>query len=149
VCRLVIPIPTKGADAFPPNSFASNMLNILSIENPHSCTNCEDRQLASARCLDCVENLCDGCVMAHERIRQTKSHRVVSFEELQNNTVDESIRCPSFCKIHDREVWILHVSEVIRNFIFGKICVIKVYLSLEDLTMNPNREWQTHYQSVI
>jgi len=65
--------------------------------------------------------------MAHERIRQTKSHRVVSFEELQNNTVDESIRCPS-------------LSEVIRNFIFGKICVIKVYLSLEDLTMNPNRE---------
>ncbi|XP_066923887.1 E3 ubiquitin-protein ligase TRIM71-like [Clytia hemisphaerica] len=104
VCRLVIPIPTKGAEAFPLNSFATNMLNILAIESPHNCTNCEDRELASARCLDCVENLCENCVTAHERIRQTKSHRIVSFEELQNNTVDESIRCPSFCKIHDREI---------------------------------------------
>ena len=80
------------------------MLNILAVESPHNCTNCEDRELASARCLDCVENLCENCVTAHERIRQTKFHRIVSFEELQNNTVDESIRCPSFCKIHDREV---------------------------------------------
>lgn len=104
VCHFTIQIPTKGADAFPLNSFACNILNILAVENPHNCTNCEDRELASARCLDCVENLCVSCVTAHERIRQTKKHRIVSFEELQNNTVDESIRCPSFCKIHEREV---------------------------------------------
>ena len=103
-CHLVIPTPIKGVDAYPIDSFICNILNILAVEHPHDCTNCEDRELASARCLDCVENLCVNCVTAHERIRQTKTHSIVSFEELHNNTVDESIRCPSFCKIHGREV---------------------------------------------
>ena len=80
------------------------LLNILSVQNPTTCTNCEDRELANSRCIDCVENLCPNCVTAHERIRQTKGHKIISFEELQNNAVHDAIKCPSFCKIHAREV---------------------------------------------
>ncbi|XP_057317711.1 E3 ubiquitin-protein ligase TRIM71-like [Hydractinia symbiolongicarpus] len=103
-CSIDIPIPTKGMDAFPTNSFINNMLNILAVQNPTNCTNCEDRELATSRCLDCVENLCQNCVTAHERIRQTKGHNIISFEELQNNAVHDAIKCPSFCKVHDREM---------------------------------------------
>ena len=80
------------------------MLTVLAVRNPTKCTNCEDSAQASARCLDCVENLCAGCVYAHKRIRQTKEHRILSFEEIQANEVKDIIRCPSFCKTHPREV---------------------------------------------
>ena len=103
-CFADIPIPTKGVDAFPSHSFVNNLLNILAVQNPTCCTNCEDQAMASARCLDCVENLCPNCVTAHERIRQTKDHKVVCFEELQNNAIYDAMKCPSFCGIHDREV---------------------------------------------
>ena len=104
ICSVDFPIPIQGMDSMPSHSFANNMLNILSVQNPTTCTNCEDRELANSRCIDCVENLCPNCVTAHERIRQTKGHKIICFEELQNNAVHDAIKCPSFCKIHAREV---------------------------------------------
>jgi len=103
-CHVDSPIPIQGMDSLPSNSFANNMLNILAVQNPTTCTNCEDCELATSRCIDCVENLCPNCVTAHERIRQTKGHKIITFEELQNNAVHDAIKCPSFCKIHDREM---------------------------------------------
>ncbi|XP_065647014.1 E3 ubiquitin-protein ligase TRIM71 [Hydra vulgaris] len=103
-CTVEIQVDPTGLDAFPANSFAINMLNILAIENPTNCSNCEDRELANSRCLDCVENLCTRCVTAHERIRQTKGHKIITFEELQNNAVHDALKCHSFCKTHDREI---------------------------------------------
>ena len=104
ICRLVVPVPAKGIEAFPLNFFLNNMLTVLAVQNPTKCTNCEDSSQATARCLDCVENLCTNCVVAHKRIRQTKDHRILSFEEIQANEVKEIIRCPSFCSVHPREV---------------------------------------------
>ncbi|XP_068717865.1 E3 ubiquitin-protein ligase TRIM71-like isoform X2 [Montipora capricornis] len=80
------------------------MLTVLAVQNPTKCTNCEDSSQATARCLDCVENLCSNCVFAHKRIRQTKDHRILSFDEIQANEIKEIIRCPSFCSVHPREV---------------------------------------------
>ena len=80
------------------------MLTVLAVQNPTKCTNCEDSSQATARCLDCVENLCTNCVFAHKRIRQTIDHRILSFDEIQANEVKDIIRCPSFCSVHPREV---------------------------------------------
>ena len=80
------------------------MLTVLAVQNPTKCTNCEDSSQATARCLDCVENLCTNCVFAHKRIRQTKDHRILTFDEIQANEVKDIIRCPSFCSVHPREV---------------------------------------------
>ena len=99
-----IPVPAKGIEAYPLNFFVNNMLTVLAVQNPTKCTNCEDSAQATARCLDCVENLCAKCVYAHKRIRQTKEHRILSFEEIQANEVKDIIRCPSFCTVHPREV---------------------------------------------
>ncbi|KAL9955084.1 hypothetical protein ACROYT_G036359 [Oculina patagonica] len=103
-CQLVVPVPAKGIEAFPLNFFINNMLTVLAVQNPTKCTNCEDSSQATARCLDCVENLCTNCVFAHKRIRQTKDHRILSFEEIQANEVKDIIRCHSFCSVHPREV---------------------------------------------
>jgi len=99
-----VPVPAKGIEAFPLNFFINNMLTVLAVQNPTKCTNCEDSSQATARCLDCVENLCTNCVFAHKRIRQTKDHRILTFEEIQANEVKDIIRCPSFCSVHPREV---------------------------------------------
>ena len=104
ICQLVVPVPAKGIEAFPLNFFINNMLTVLAVQNPTKCTNCEDSSQATARCLDCVENLCTNCVFAHKRIRQTKDHRILTFEEIQANEVKDIIRCPSFCSVHPREV---------------------------------------------
>ena len=80
------------------------MLTVLAVQKPTKCTNCEDSSQATARCLDCVENLCTNCVFAHKRIRQTIDHRILSFDEIQANEVKDIIRCPSFCSVHPREV---------------------------------------------
>lgn len=104
ICQLVVPVPAKGIEAFPLNFFINNMLTVLAVQNPTKCTNCEDSSQATARCLDCVENLCTNCVFAHKRIRQTKDHRILSFDEIQANEVKDIIRCPSFCSVHPREV---------------------------------------------
>ncbi|XP_067045260.1 tripartite motif-containing protein 2-like isoform X1 [Acropora muricata] len=103
-CQLIVPVPAKGIEAFPLNFFINNMLTVLAVQNPSKCTNCEDSSQATARCLDCVENLCSNCVFAHKRIRQTKEHRILSFDEIQANEVKDIIRCPSFCSMHPREV---------------------------------------------
>lgn len=103
-CQLLVPVPAKGIEAFPLNFFINNMLTVLAVQNPTKCTNCEDSSQATARCLDCVENLCSNCVFAHKRIRQTKDHRILSFDEIQANEIKDIIRCPSFCSVHPREV---------------------------------------------
>ncbi|XP_017771655.1 PREDICTED: E3 ubiquitin-protein ligase TRIM71-like isoform X2 [Nicrophorus vespilloides] len=41
------------------------------------CTNCnEEGMLATSKCNDCREVLCDMCVLAHQRVRLTKDHRI-------------------------------------------------------------------------
>ena len=104
ICQLLVPVPAKGIEAFPLNFFINNMLTVLAVQNPTKCTNCEDSSQATARCLDCVENLCTNCVFAHKRIRQTVDHRILTFDEIQANEVKDIIRCPSFCSVHPREV---------------------------------------------
>lgn len=103
-CHGVVTVPAKGVDAFPLNFFVNNMLTVLAVQNPTKCTNCEDSAEASARCLDCVENLCSNCVCAHRRIRQTKEHRILSFDEIQANEVKDTIQCPSYCSAHPKEL---------------------------------------------
>ncbi|EDO47729.1 predicted protein [Nematostella vectensis] len=64
-CQCSVPVPAKGIEAFPVNFFINNMLTVLAVQNPTKCTNCEDSAQASARCLDCVENLCTNCVLKY------------------------------------------------------------------------------------
>lgn len=45
------------------------------------CSNCDEGAVASSRCRDCNEVLCDSCVRAHQRVRLTKDHYIVRFTE--------------------------------------------------------------------
>ena len=50
---------------------------------PVICKSCDDQSIATSRCEDCEENLCDECVKAHQRVKVTKDHKITLSRELR------------------------------------------------------------------
>merc|ERR1719186_123158 len=52
---------------------------VVSIEMPAVCTNCSDQNKPMAFCSKCLSDpyLCNPCVHAHKRVRQTKDHAII------------------------------------------------------------------------
>lgn len=42
-------------------------------EDRHVCTGCDENEEATSFCVECKEWLCDQCVIAHRRVRITKT----------------------------------------------------------------------------
>lgn len=92
-CRLNVPLSEAGIDGLPTNIFSHNILDVLvpcqeNIETSswiqaviQHCIYCGEGSMVTARCVDCSELLCDSCVRAHQRVRLTKDHRIVTFIE--------------------------------------------------------------------
>ena len=49
------------------------------LSSPRQCTSCPERPEATCYCHDCKEKLCHSCMLAHQRVRLTKDHRVQFF----------------------------------------------------------------------
>jgi len=45
------------------------------------CMSCEDNHLVTSRCRDCSEDLCDSCVVAHQRVKLTRDHTIVRYPD--------------------------------------------------------------------
>jgi len=92
-CRRNVPLSEAGIDGLPTNILSHNILDVLvpsqdSIQTRswtraviQQCSNCGEGSMVTARCIDCRELLCDSCVRAHQRVRLTKEHRIVTFIE--------------------------------------------------------------------
>ena len=107
-CREEVYLGDSGnIDTLPSNSFIGDILKVVSgaeeydlpmpvvaanvLKVPSSiattcsrayiCSNCDEGAVASSRCRDCNEVLCDSCVRAHQRVRLTKDHYIVRFAE--------------------------------------------------------------------
>lgn len=109
-CRCESQIPKDGVAAFSSNFFINNMLDFLyvaqSSSKPVSCTNCDDRNTATSRCIECMEFLCQACVAAHHRTKLTKDHEVLALEELHGlkQEVQEKMHRPLLCGVHDTDI---------------------------------------------
>lgn len=118
----------SGFDSLPSNALINNILDVVGsheedfengmtyeIQKPnfdgHLCTSCNDGGKASSRCRDCKEMLCDGCVLAHQRVKLTKDHYIMRFGgdpsdrllSLQSFQVVPQ-RPLSYCDVHEHEV---------------------------------------------
>lgn len=51
------------------------------------CQTCSDGALATSWCVKCLEFICFNCVNAHQRIRVTKDHKIISKESFQLDDV--------------------------------------------------------------
>ena len=45
------------------------------------CNNCSDGHSVTSRCRDCSEDLCDSCVMAHNRVKLTRDHTIFRYPD--------------------------------------------------------------------
>ena len=43
--------------------------------------NCGDGHLVTSRCRDCNDDLCDSCVVAHQRVKLTRDHTIVRYPD--------------------------------------------------------------------
>ena len=46
-------------------------------DDQHPCGSCEERAMATSKCNDCDEYLCNDCVRAHQRVKMTKDHEII------------------------------------------------------------------------
>ena len=88
--------------------FINNMLDFITVQSytprPIDCTNCKDHTTAIARCVECVEFLCEQCLAAHKRTKLTKEHDVMMLKDLQSSDVQDQMHRPLYCMNHDREI---------------------------------------------
>ena len=58
--------------------------NSISLNNGKQCTSCQEKPDSTCYCQDCKERLCHNCLLAHQRVRLTKDHRIHFFSVLDN-----------------------------------------------------------------
>ncbi|XP_032222742.2 tripartite motif-containing protein 2 isoform X4 [Nematostella vectensis] len=107
-CRLDVALGERGINGFAPNFVVTTMIDVAAVRNhdqkPILCSSCEEKLPAAARCIECMDFLCYDCRNAHMRLRLTKTHRVVSIEELRSSSHPEDLlHRPIFCSDHGHE----------------------------------------------
>uniref|UniRef100_A0ABK0LSQ6 RING-type E3 ubiquitin transferase n=1 Tax=Rattus norvegicus TaxID=10116 RepID=A0ABK0LSQ6_RAT len=104
-CRETVPVPPEGVAAFKTNFFVNGLLDLVKARaagDSHSgkptCALCplvggkSSGGPATARCLDCADDLCQACADGHRCSRQTHKHRVVDLVGYRAGWYDEEAR---------------------------------------------------------
>ncbi|KAM4820739.1 E3 ubiquitin-protein ligase TRIM56 [Thomomys bottae] len=104
-CRETVPVPGPGVAAFKTNFFVNGLLDLVKARScgdqradRPSCALCplvggaSAGGPATARCLDCADDLCQACADGHRCTRQTHAHRVVDLVGYRAGWYDEEAR---------------------------------------------------------
>ena len=77
--------------------------NMSSPKKPLVCEHCDSGDPALSRCSNCCVFMCEFCVTAHKRITATKSHKILSMEEVKR-VGSKALVKPEFCEKHGEEL---------------------------------------------
>uniref|UniRef100_A0A8C2W0F5 E3 ubiquitin-protein ligase TRIM56 n=1 Tax=Chinchilla lanigera TaxID=34839 RepID=A0A8C2W0F5_CHILA len=104
-CRETVPVPPTGVAAFKTNFFVNGLLDLVKARacgdlraGKPACALCplvggtSAGGPATARCLDCADDLCQACADGHRCTRQTHTHRVVDLVGYRAGWYDEEAR---------------------------------------------------------
>ncbi|XP_076996955.1 E3 ubiquitin-protein ligase TRIM56 [Tamandua tetradactyla] len=104
-CREVVPVPPGGVAAFKTNFFVNGLLDLVNARaggdlraGKPACALCplmggsSAGGPATARCLDCADDLCQACADGHRCTRQTHAHCVVDLVGYRAGWYDEEAR---------------------------------------------------------
>ncbi|XP_012663291.1 E3 ubiquitin-protein ligase TRIM56 [Otolemur garnettii] len=104
-CRETVPVPPTGVAAFKTNFFVNGLLDLVKARGSGdlrmgkpACALCplvggtSAGGPATARCLDCADDLCQACADGHRCTRQTHTHRVVDLVGYRAGWYDEEAR---------------------------------------------------------
>ena len=77
--------------------------NMSSPKKPLVCEHCDSGDPALSRCSNCCVFMCEFCVTAHKRITATRSHKILSLEEVKR-VGSKALVKPEFCEKHGEEL---------------------------------------------
>ena len=77
--------------------------NMSSAKKPLVCEHCDSGDPALSRCSNCCVFMCEFCVTAHKRITATRSHKILSLEEVKR-VGSKALVKPEFCEKHGEEL---------------------------------------------
>ena len=101
-------IPEKKLDSLPVNFFVNNIMSVMALQgesqtNSIECDSCDSGEPPKARCSVCSFFLCDFCAEGHRRGKRTKSHKLMSMEDVKSSGITNISR-PSMCEEHEEEM---------------------------------------------
>ena len=110
VCQTWITVPEQGVSGFQQNPFLKSIQDISSCFDtvPKNCEICERMKfenLATSKCIECGNYLCETCAEHHFRTKFTDEHHIVSLEELRTGKYVNDMRSYQriTCGTHDKE----------------------------------------------
>ncbi|XP_038052387.1 tripartite motif-containing protein 2-like [Patiria miniata] len=95
VCRSETQVPDKGLLNLSSSFVLSSLVDEVKqqetllgkVSRPTATCDCGDDRKATWRCLDCSDNLCQKCREAHVRVKYTKNHQIISFEDWHKSVI--------------------------------------------------------------
>ena len=115
-CQKVFQIPESGIDSLPRNEFLEKLLQIEMITKKASadilCDVCGDddddaepRGKAVTYCVECHDNLCDGCSKAHRKVKLSRSHTQIKFGDPGKQAEEQLLHnaAPATCDKHQNQ----------------------------------------------
>ncbi|XP_035682794.1 E3 ubiquitin-protein ligase TRIM56-like [Branchiostoma floridae] len=115
ICRQEVPCSEDGVEGLRDNSFTASLVaavqdQVKILENPNNilCSKCD--VVATWRCVECAEFLCQSCESAHRRLKSTNGHTRLTITELQTGEHDDKLRSKTTPKCE------AHPSKTLRLF---------------------------------
>ncbi|XP_033738401.1 tripartite motif-containing protein 2-like [Pecten maximus] len=100
LCLVLIDIPQDGVSGLPDNLYVLVYDAMNASKNP--CQQCDAGSGAVATCVDCNDNICLSCKNVHEKMKATKSHKLVLLVE-QEKVLSTSLARQCTCPEHENE----------------------------------------------
>jgi len=112
LCRKEFTLSSNGVKDLPKNFFVANFLQMKELSSVESktspCEACsggeesesEVQNVASVYCVECQTKLCRTCQRAHERLKVTRSHKLVNLGEKASAEALYQLMPPSYCDQH-------------------------------------------------
>ncbi|KAL3890891.1 hypothetical protein ACJMK2_003163 [Sinanodonta woodiana] len=98
ICRTSVELPIGGVVSLQSNFYIDD----ADSGETFVCDVCGPKNVASSRCLDCEENLCQSCCYCHENSKATKHHKISDLGTLDIATKGK-IRKRIFCEQHPED----------------------------------------------
>ncbi|KAL3890870.1 hypothetical protein ACJMK2_003144, partial [Sinanodonta woodiana] len=97
MCRKSVELPPEGVSAFQANFYIDS-----DSSDTFFCDICGPKSVASSRCLDCEENLCQACSYVHEKLKTSRNHKVSDLGTM-GPEMKGKIRQRIFCDQHPED----------------------------------------------
>ncbi|XP_038053645.1 E3 ubiquitin-protein ligase TRIM56-like [Patiria miniata] len=108
-CRRVTAVPDTGLQGLPNCFFLSSLVDEFNKQerllgdapaDTRSCEECDEGLEAVSRCLDCDGNICQKCLDVHRKLKSTKKHRIVNFDQSRSQVPLADLRKKDWLQCH-------------------------------------------------